>query len=239
MSDNEAMSQAPHDGGSREQQQSDGSVPMEMDNDDREIRGDAASPGATRGEGSEEQRSDSPSRNGLDRSYQGVRMNVDANRLDGVAGQINLHVVFLVDPSIVGGESGEMDNQLRELYRRMQQWFSGGDNDAKPKGVSQSTLDELTVSKGETRQGESCAICMQDYECDTEVAELECKHAFCKSCVSKWLAMQNSCPLCREKVEESASAKVEKHQEYAHLDEMPQERQTEESGSIREVPFSH
>lgn len=46
----------------------------------------------------------------------------------------------------------------------------------------------------------SCAICLEDYQADDDVAyskDLKCKHAFHKTCITKWLQSHHNCPVCR------------------------------------------
>ncbi|EKM49628.1 uncharacterized protein PHACADRAFT_166995 [Phanerochaete carnosa HHB-10118-sp] len=45
-----------------------------------------------------------------------------------------------------------------------------------------------------------CLVCLDDYEPDTELRLMTCRHAFHKDCVDKWLQIgRNNCPACRTK----------------------------------------
>lgn len=48
----------------------------------------------------------------------------------------------------------------------------------------------------------SCAICREELGSEDEVMVLECRHWFCSSCITAWLEASNdTCPMCRRKVE--------------------------------------
>ncbi|KAK1438896.1 hypothetical protein QVD17_04708 [Tagetes erecta] len=67
------------------------------------------------------------------------------------------------------------------------------------KGVlpaSKSSIEALpTVTV--TSEEEDCAICLMEYGVDGEVKELPCKHRYHSDCVTKWLGVNGSCPVCR------------------------------------------
>jgi hypothetical protein len=43
-----------------------------------------------------------------------------------------------------------------------------------------------------------CSICLESNELNHEYSELDCNHIFHKSCLDKWLTVNNTCPLCRK-----------------------------------------
>ena len=48
--------------------------------------------------------------------------------------------------------------------------------------------------------GEECAVCMGSYVVGTYRAHLPCGHAFHQKCMTRWLAVKQTCPLCRYKL---------------------------------------
>lgn len=51
--------------------------------------------------------------------------------------------------------------------------------------------------------GESCAICLGDFEEGEEVRMLPCMHEFCRECIDSWIMRQGlsaSCPLCKRRL---------------------------------------
>lgn len=43
----------------------------------------------------------------------------------------------------------------------------------------------------------SCSICLDD---NKPVQKTQCAHTFCTNCISTWLNINRTCPMCREKI---------------------------------------
>ncbi|KAI4328606.1 hypothetical protein L6164_020944 [Bauhinia variegata] len=42
-----------------------------------------------------------------------------------------------------------------------------------------------------------CAVCQDEFEKDTQVKQMPCKHVYHDGCLIPWLELHNSCPVCR------------------------------------------
>ena len=42
-----------------------------------------------------------------------------------------------------------------------------------------------------------CTICLSN-DSDIEWVKLNCNHMFHRECISEWLSINNTCPICRE-----------------------------------------
>eukprot|EP01135_Chromosphaera_perkinsii_P004116 Nk52_evm23s270 gene=Nk52_evmTU23s270 len=78
--------------------------------------------------------------------------------------------------------------------------------DAVPKGASGQAINRLPTKKYSTKEHKgkdqstentSCSICMQGYQDNEKLTTLPCTHCFHRECVSKWLKVNASCPVCR------------------------------------------
>ena len=76
------------------------------------------------------------------------------------------------------------------------------------RGLTASQIHQLKVfpfRSAETEQAKpgqwhqhECSVCMEALEEGDVCAELPCGHVFHRECVTEWLALRPSCPICRE-----------------------------------------
>lgn len=63
--------------------------------------------------------------------------------------------------------------------------------------ASTETVEALPSVAPEEFKGQNCSICLAPFEDDSEVAAMQCKHKFHRSCISRWLSeCRKTCPLC-------------------------------------------
>jgi len=85
-------------------------------------------------------------------------------------------------------------------YEELLQRF--GDGSSRHRGATREQLDRLTVRKvEESRQAETCSICLANFEQDQDEVELPCGHVFHRPCATAWLQTNASCPLCKRQLE--------------------------------------
>lgn len=69
-------------------------------------------------------------------------------------------------------------------------------------GLNESELASLRSFTVTTRSlQDKCCICIEGITQGDEAILLECSHGYHKKCICKWLKKQNSCPLCKQKVQ--------------------------------------
>ena len=54
-----------------------------------------------------------------------------------------------------------------------------------------------------------CVVCQEEWVVSEEACSLPCKHLFHKDCAVKWLTVNNSCPVCRNPIEDSVTKQVD------------------------------
>ena len=47
-----------------------------------------------------------------------------------------------------------------------------------------------------------CPICFEVIKKDEDIVETACGHKFCKKCLNIWTELEDTCPLCREILED-------------------------------------
>lgn len=65
-------------------------------------------------------------------------------------------------------------------------------------------LEEVVVFHA----GECCSVCLEDFKLGNRANKLRCGHVFHRTCVTPWLLMKNTCPVCRACVDGSAPVAV-------------------------------
>ncbi|EGS23421.1 uncharacterized protein CTHT_0001100 [Thermochaetoides thermophila DSM 1495] len=56
-------------------------------------------------------------------------------------------------------------------------------------------------------EGVTCVVCVEEMRLGEEVAVLPCRHVFHGQCIGQWLALHNTCPVCRRSVEGDGAQK--------------------------------
>ncbi|KAL2091778.1 hypothetical protein ACEWY4_011576 [Coilia grayii] len=56
------------------------------------------------------------------------------------------------------------------------------------------------ILKGDTKglHGQTCAVCLEDFQVKDELGVLPCQHAFHRKCLVKWLEVRCVCPMCNK-----------------------------------------
>ncbi|XP_030458816.1 E3 ubiquitin-protein ligase At3g02290-like [Syzygium oleosum] len=76
------------------------------------------------------------------------------------------------------------------------------DTDQVARGVSRSTIENLERKSCSVLDSDGCCcICLEELNGADKVMEIPCSHHFHSKCIVEWLEGNDSCPLCRGKVE--------------------------------------
>lgn len=59
-------------------------------------------------------------------------------------------------------------------------------------------LPQLVISQQEVDRSAQCAICMEDFNLNEIAKKLPCKHLFHEPCITEWLKLHGTCPVCRK-----------------------------------------
>uniref|UniRef100_H2YPU2 RING-type E3 ubiquitin transferase n=1 Tax=Ciona savignyi TaxID=51511 RepID=H2YPU2_CIOSA len=73
--------------------------------------------------------------------------------------------------------------------------------------ASKRTVENLPIvvihqsNAGDERQ---CSICMEEFKEHAKATELRCSHVFHVSCITPWLDLHSTCPICRKPVDDQS-----------------------------------
>jgi len=69
-----------------------------------------------------------------------------------------------------------------------------------------SSLPSIQVTRQHIDQKVQCSVCWDDFKLDETVIQLPCEHIFHKDCITPWLELHATCPVCRKPLNEAAEA---------------------------------
>ncbi|XLT00728.1 hypothetical protein HN51_050079 [Arachis hypogaea] len=61
-------------------------------------------------------------------------------------------------------------------------------------------LPEVEITENNLAAEPHCAVCKEAFEIGTKAKEMPCKHIYHSDCILPWLALRNSCPVCRHEL---------------------------------------
>ncbi|KAJ1376680.1 Zinc finger, RING-type [Sesbania bispinosa] len=62
------------------------------------------------------------------------------------------------------------------------------------------SLPTIEIDESHLAMESHCAVCKEPFELGTAVREMPCKHIYHSECILPWLALHNSCPVCRHEL---------------------------------------
>ncbi|CAK8566599.1 unnamed protein product [Lathyrus sativus] len=68
------------------------------------------------------------------------------------------------------------------------------------------SLPTIEIDKTHLEMESHCAVCKEAFELNTVVREMPCKHIYHPECILPWLALHNSCPVCRHELRSDSDA---------------------------------
>lgn len=62
------------------------------------------------------------------------------------------------------------------------------------------SLPTIEIDESHVAAESHCAVCMETFESGATAREMPCKHIYHPDCILPWLALRNSCPVCRHEL---------------------------------------
>ena len=89
--------------------------------------------------------------------------------------------------------SNGLDTIITQLLNQLENTGPPPASDDQLKNLPQVTINQQDVDKSA-----QCAICMEDFSLNDVAKKLPCKHLFHEPCISEWLKLHGTCPVCRK-----------------------------------------
>ncbi|KAK4254367.1 hypothetical protein QN277_009763 [Acacia crassicarpa] len=108
---------------------------------------------------------------------------------------------------------------------RPQRQIPGANDENRAPPAADSAIEGLpTVKLTETQLASDpiCPICKDAFEIDMEVKELPCTHFYHSDCITPWLRIHNTCPICRHELRSASSSSSSSYsnlpEDFSHFD---------------------
>ncbi|XP_057978930.1 probable E3 ubiquitin-protein ligase RHC2A [Malania oleifera] len=62
------------------------------------------------------------------------------------------------------------------------------------------SMPTIQIVEAHIHSESHCAVCKEPFEIGSEAREMPCKHIYHTDCILPWLAIRNSCPVCRHEL---------------------------------------
>ncbi|KAL6619644.1 hypothetical protein ACP70R_034783 [Stipagrostis hirtigluma subsp. patula] len=97
-----------------------------------------------------------------------------------------------------------MGSGFERLLDQLAQIEAGGlararDNPPASKAAVES-MPTVTVDTSHVAADAHCAVCKEPFDLGVEAREMPCSHIYHQDCILPWLALRNSCPVCRHEM---------------------------------------
>ncbi|WOL01989.1 E3 ubiquitin-protein ligase [Canna indica] len=79
----------------------------------------------------------------------------------------------------------------------------GGGRGSEYPPASKAAIESMPITEitdGHVAMESHCAVCKEPFELGAEAREMPCKHLYHQDCILPWLALRNSCPVCRHEM---------------------------------------
>uniref|UniRef100_A0A6A7FXF4 RING-type E3 ubiquitin transferase n=1 Tax=Hirondellea gigas TaxID=1518452 RepID=A0A6A7FXF4_9CRUS len=75
-----------------------------------------------------------------------------------------------------------------------------------------NVIPSTVITLEQCNNNAQCSVCMEDFVLDERVKKLNCEHCFHDSCISPWLEMHATCPVCRKTLNEGSATEGQQNQ---------------------------
>jgi hypothetical protein len=95
-------------------------------------------------------------------------------------------------------------NHLESILRQIQERINTRQNPVNENLISALPEMEINDLSKIPDEKKDCVICLTTYELNEKVIILPCTHMFHTDCLKSWFRNQDTCPICKFKINESS-----------------------------------
>lgn len=66
-------------------------------------------------------------------------------------------------------------------------------------------IPNVKITEEHCRNNMQCSVCMDDFVLEETVKKLRCEHLFHENCITPWLQMHATCPVCRKTLNDNSA----------------------------------
>lgn len=92
------------------------------------------------------------------------------------------------------------DRFLDQLSQIDANGFGRIDNNPPASKAAIESMPTIEIQEIHISTESHCAVCKDPFDLGTEAKEMPCKHIYHSDCILPWLALRNSCPVCRHEL---------------------------------------
>ncbi|KVI09841.1 probable E3 ubiquitin-protein ligase RHC2A [Cynara cardunculus var. scolymus] len=92
------------------------------------------------------------------------------------------------------------DRLLDQLAQMEGNGFGRIDNNPPASKAAIEAMPTIEIQENHVSTESHCAVCKEPFELGTEAKEMPCQHLYHSDCILPWLALRNSCPVCRHEL---------------------------------------
>jgi len=105
---------------------------------------------------------------------------------------------FHGDPRDYAWGADGLDNAITQL---LNQWEGSGTPPASKEAIA--SLQSVDITQKYIDEEIQCSVCMDVFCLNDTVRNMPCQHLFHPDCITPWLQLHNTCPICRQSIDGS------------------------------------
>uniref|UniRef100_A0A7N0TW80 RING-type E3 ubiquitin transferase n=1 Tax=Kalanchoe fedtschenkoi TaxID=63787 RepID=A0A7N0TW80_KALFE len=112
------------------------------------------------------------------------------------------------------------DDGFRDVHET--EYFNPGQPPAPASAIN--ALPVIKLTPAHLTHDSTCPVCKEDFAEGEEVREMPCKHFYHSDCITPWLSLHNTCPVCRYELSDAPTStqasRIDDIEDYLRFDDV-------------------